>query len=283
MEQQEYLNRIHSEILTVMDEVHRICIENNLKYYLIGGTLLGAIRHKGFIPWDDDLDIVMPRDDFNKFKELTKRPTGIFKLLYGEGYKHYPQYFMKYENTETVFYEGMKWETTKMPGIFVDIFPLEYSDGNIDTLNFKKRAVCRLTDIISKKGGIPKPKQTFIESVLYSFIPMPILHYARRKMAASVLREPATHYANFGSQYSIIKQNFPIEIFGDGQLVTFEDREYYAPVDPVYVLNSIFGENYMQIPPIEKRRTHYPKIVQFSNKERVEFKEPEHKLTIHDQ
>lgn len=65
-----YLRKLHSDILVVMDEIDRLCTKYHLRYYLIGGTLLGAIRHQGFIPWDDDLDIVMPRDDYEKFIQL---------------------------------------------------------------------------------------------------------------------------------------------------------------------------------------------------------------------
>ena len=63
----EYLNKLHDDIISIMDEIDNICRKNTLYYYLICGSLLGAIRHKGFIPWDDDLDIVMPREDFDKF------------------------------------------------------------------------------------------------------------------------------------------------------------------------------------------------------------------------
>lgn len=283
MEHQEYLNRIHAEILTVMDEVHRICTENKLRYFLTGGSLLGGIRHKGFIPWDDDLDIVMPRDDFNKFMELTKHSTGKFKLLYGTGYQYYPLYFMKYENTDTVFYEGKEWVKGKKPGIFVDIFPIDYSKGNLRVLNIQKRIICRLSDIISKKSGQSAELPNFGARALYKLLPMRLLKNIRYAVAQLSVTNEAPYFANFGSQYNIEKQHFPIEKFGKGKLIPFEDRMYYAPIDPDFVLNRIFGSKYMQIPPEEKRRTHYPKMVQFSNREVVVFEEPKHKVTVQEQ
>ena len=66
----KYLEKLHREILAIMDYVDNICKENGIKYYLVGGSLLGAIRHKGFIPWDDDLDIAMPRADLERFIKL---------------------------------------------------------------------------------------------------------------------------------------------------------------------------------------------------------------------
>lgn len=283
MEQQEYMDRVHAEILTIMDEVHRICVENKLKYYLIGGTLLGAVRHGGFIPWDDDLDITMPWDDFIKFKEITKHHNSGYRLVYCEGYKHYPLYFMKYENRATVFYEGMMWEPENKPGIFVDIFPLNYSSGSVSMLQMQKRVISRLTDLLTKKVSSSQYKLSFVEKILLPVVPASLLRNIRRWTACLGKSSKAAYFANFGSQYSIIKQHFPREAYGEGQLIKFEDRFYYAPDDPEYVLIKIFGNNYMQIPPIEKRRTHYPKMVQFSNHEVIEFEEPQHRVTVNDQ
>ena len=67
------LKKLHDEEVKILDEIVRICSKNNLEYFLIGGTLLGAIRHKGFIPWDDDLDIAMPREDYEKFLKIAEQ------------------------------------------------------------------------------------------------------------------------------------------------------------------------------------------------------------------
>ena len=96
MDNQEYLSKLHSEILIIMDEIHRVCVENGLKYYLVGGSLLGAVRHKGFIPWDDDIDIGMPRADLEKFCRLAEEklsaPLGFV------GYKNTPGHIYFHPN-----------------------------------------------------------------------------------------------------------------------------------------------------------------------------------------
>ena len=85
---QEDIQRLQNIQLMIMDEIHRVCVENHLSYYMIGGTALGAIRHGGFIPWDMDIDIAMPREDYEKFISISGKAlvvvilTGIISLIF---------------------------------------------------------------------------------------------------------------------------------------------------------------------------------------------------------
>lgn len=144
-----YLERIHSEILTVMDEVVRVCNENNLRYYMIGGTLLGAVRHKGYIPWDDDIDIVMPREDFNKFIILcSKALQSPFKLQWITTNEKYRFLFAKVENVNTVFYAGLKYKEDVYPGIYVDIFPIDETNGYSRGIVRRKAIIRKLSTMM---------------------------------------------------------------------------------------------------------------------------------------
>ena len=129
---QYYLKKLHREILTIMDEIDRICKEYHLHYYLMCGSCLGAVRHKGFIPWDDDLDITMPRDDFNKFVSLVSGQSGKKHVLNERFYfrwitteKDYSQDFAKVCIKGTVFktHNGRADENAGI--IYVDVFPLD--------------------------------------------------------------------------------------------------------------------------------------------------------------
>lgn len=123
------LRKVEVEILK---EIHKICTENDLQYYLCGGTLLGAVRHKGFIPWDDDIDIVMPRDDYNKFITLCLNGK-LDKQYILQNTDTEPEYhlpFTKIRKKHTFFDEEGVRKLKIHKGIFVDIFPLDYSKKN---------------------------------------------------------------------------------------------------------------------------------------------------------
>lgn len=126
MEETFVLQDLHKVEIEILDEIDRICRKNNINYCLVGGTLLGAVRHGGFIPWDDDLDVAMPRNDYEKFIDVCKNElSDDFYLHSIETDKTYWLPFIKIRKKYTIFEEkniaGLGCKT----GIYVDIFPLD--------------------------------------------------------------------------------------------------------------------------------------------------------------
>ena len=122
-------------MLDILIEFDQICKKNNLTYWLDAGTLLGAIRHKGFIPWDDDIDVSMPRDDYNKFIQIYKKELSPYLFLQTkESDPGYSQYYTKIRNTNTLFLEHDEKEKDIIynQGIFIDIFPVNYIDSKMN-------------------------------------------------------------------------------------------------------------------------------------------------------
>ena len=111
-------------ILDILIAVQKVCEEHELRYYIIAGTLLGAVRHKGFIPWDDDLDIAMPRKDYDLLmahaKEWMPEP---FEIVAYETDKQYPLPFAKIQDASTTLIERMHLKY--LGGIYIDVFPLD--------------------------------------------------------------------------------------------------------------------------------------------------------------
>ena len=112
--------------LEMLKEIRDICDEAGLMYFLGGGTLLGAVRHKGYIPWDDDIDLMMPREDYNKLlKIFNEKCNGKSKLLYYGNLKEYYYPYAKVVNTETRLVE-LDCRNLDEMGVFIDIFPIDF-------------------------------------------------------------------------------------------------------------------------------------------------------------
>lgn len=281
MNNKDYLPKLHKEILAIMDEIDRICKDNNLRYYLVAGSLLGAVRHKGFIPWDDDLDIAMPRQDLDVFLSIApKKLKADYKLEWITTNKNYTYKFAKVCNSRTVFKENPFLKET---GIFVDIFPLDLSPSYSSWLEKKKKKIARLNAMIWIKQKKKFEFKKIICYVMSFFYSRQELYRKMHNIAVSVKERGTTHYANFGSQYNLCKQTMPVEWYDKGVYIPFEDRYYRAPTQYLMVLNSIYGDNYMQLPPPEKRRCHYPMKIVFSDGEELLFDKPSHVVTIEEQ
>ena len=270
--QQTYLFELHKEILSIMDSVDKICRKENLRYYLIGGSLLGAVRHKGFIPWDDDLDIVMPREDVEKFIELTENelPESLY-LRWITTEKTYGQIVAKICKTNTVFDEyGNAYG--KRNGIFIDIFPLDLCEGYSSRLDkfrlyLNQLRVC----LYLKSQGCNFNLNQFPYYIVNLFLSEKKLHKLIMSLIKKQKKYGQTHYAMFGSGYALKKQTFPIEWFGEGVEISFENRTYLCPSNSKSVLTLTFGKDYMQEPPKEKQVTHNPIYVRFSNGNEINF------------
>ena len=282
MHNEDYLPKLHEEIMVILDQVVAICNRYHLKYYLIGGTLLGAVRHQGFIPWDDDLDIVMPRADFDLFiNEYAKELPSPYTVKWINTDPNYFQVFAKVCNEKTLFAEMLGDEKLTNTGIFIDIFPLDEVKGRNNEVKRRKWLMSRIKIIMCSKAA--NSYNHVGQKFLANLLSIKRLHKMATRLMTKSNGKGYQYYANFGSQYSIDKQTHLITSFGDGLLLDFEDKKYSVPVAYDTVLKSIFGNHYMDIPPEEKRRTHYPAKVVFSDGTSLEFDAPIKKLSVNEQ
>lgn len=279
MKQEEYLKRIHEEILNIMDAIVKVCEDNGLHYYIIGGTLLGAVRHGGFIPWDDDLDIVMPRTDFNRFIEIANNQLDYpYHLDWIDNNKKYLQIIAKVRNTKTLFQERLEFGDTLKAGIFVDIFPIDETNGYSKMIEVRRWLVTKVHNMIFYKNSTSK--DSVLKNIITLFLSREMMFRLCDWLMTMNNGKEGKYYSNFGSQYKIEKQTMPKTWYAEGIKIPFEDRMYYAPKEYKKVLKSIFGNNYMQLPPIEKRRSHYPMKVRFSDGIEIIFDQPANKINV---
>ncbi|AQY49756.1 LPS biosynthesis protein [Listeria weihenstephanensis FSL R9-0317] len=255
--------------LSILLDVTMLCDKHDLTYYLIGGTLLGAIRHEGFIPWDDDIDIAMPRKDFEAFQQIAKYelPESLF-LHYGTTDPEYYLPIIKIKKNGTIFEEQSASPNVKHQGVFIDIFPLDNAKKNTGFLFHTKGWVLKqlrsfLFLKMNEKTTIHKvaPWKKAVLRMTKS-LPSSTLFDILTNLMQSDHDESTPFYVNYGSQYGYKKQTMPKTIYNPTATAKFEGYTFWIPAETRQWLERIYGDNYMELPPIEKRITHKPKRIQ---------------------
>ncbi|MFR1707971.1 MAG: phosphorylcholine transferase LicD [Clostridium sp.] len=267
------LRKLQLTQLEILLEVVRICDKNNLTYFLIGGTLLGAIRHNGFIPWDDDLDIGMPRSDYEKLIEICKTQLDEKYILHHLSTdKEYWLPFAKIRKNNTLFNEKNIQHVDCHKGIFIDIFPLDNGNKQSSKLQSIQAKISKyLSNIIIIKKIGTQGKSLGIKlklgEIIFKLIPIKFINKINNKIMSVNKNDDSKFFINLGSNYNYIKQTIPKEKYFPPTKVEFEGVYLNVPRDYDYVLKRIY-KNYMELPPEDKRYTHNPVTIIFDEEKR---------------
>lgn len=241
----------------------KFCRENGLTYYLCGGCLIGSIRNKGFVPWDDDIDVLMPRPDYEQFLKLykEKNPSERFILLDGTKENTYGNIFAVLTDTDHTLIKEYQQDMDMPKGIPLDIFP-------IDGLASSKPArimqyVWTMVYSLFRSGIVPKNQGgllSFGSKVLLGIfrgknIRYKIWRFAEKRMSRYSF-ETSENVAELCAGFYFMKKVYPRSIYDGVCEVEFEGRKYLAMKNYDEYLKIPFG-NYMELPPVEKRVAHH--------------------------
>lgn len=243
------LRKAQLRMLEILKVVDAIFDKHHIDYYLDGGTLLGAVRHGGFIPWDDDLDISVRREDFPRIKQILMKelPSDmVFQDRFTEW--NLPVLIAKVRDRYSYFYEEECTNRLKEKGIFIDIIPME----KIPSWRWKQKLDYWYGHSVRSLHNYYPFKDKLISLIVFPFAwcLVELTRFINKFIPSS---QVADIYGWKPTGYYLKEDVFPVK------RIPFENFPACVPNNPDAVLRGLFGD-YMQIPPEEKRRVHSTKI-----------------------
>ena len=252
------LKEIEFEILK---SFHVFCVEHHLRYYLAYGTLLGAVRYKGFIPWDDDVDVMMPREDYNRFLELYEDSARYHMFAFERD----PAALFPFAKIcdMTTRKEEPGYRSKVSLGVDIDIFPL---DNWADNLENARREAKRIGGYMFRLGlsNLRKPDslnlvKRFAKGLLMQWCRLRGGEYYVRRILQEAVKEEQRGSCFMGTKTWCVygeRNIVPSEAFSSGIEIEFEGEKFFAPVGYDTYLTCLYGD-YLPEPPKEKQKTHH--------------------------
>ena len=281
------LERVWRTEIEIYREIAKICERHGLRYYAAYGTAIGAMRHKGFIPWDDDMDVCMPRKDYDAFVRYaeTELPEkmGIEGIGYTEGFV---MPFVKIQNKRTVFVEVSDQDKRYRSGIYVDVFPMDAAPKTEELKRKQRRKCIRIgrAMVLAEyaHGKLPEGMNPLARAAVQagSFLAhcaLKLCGQSAAKLNRAFYREATRYETEDVTEYVLMAylaeetEYTPAEWIFPTREVPFEDITVRVPKETDRYIRNMYGD-YMQIPPPEKRHNHCPAILRFEDEEPGEEK-----------
>ena len=265
---------IKEEILSIYKSFAAICQKYDIKHCVAFGTMLGAVRHNGFIPWDDDFDVFMLREDYEKFLTVAdKELPEYFKVVTHRNCSAYPVVFGKIQESRREVYEKIEKETDYINphGLYIDIFPLDGVPSNVfekffDLMRYGT-AYCRMMYLFRR--GSHASLAGWVADFVGKFLGLFYYGKKTKNDFAYILdkwlkKYPVTNrkfvrVGDISARFQRKEYTFPGDVFTKMKMVPFENTEVPVPEDFDTALRTLYGATYMTPPPLEKRVSEHSK------------------------
>ena len=241
--------------LKILLDVDEFCRTNNIRYWLCGGTLIGAIRHQGYIPWDDDIDISMPRPDFDKFVNNYDNHSPAYRV---EAYKHtknYPYLFAKVIDNRTILEQ--KDVHIKQLGVCIDIFPVDAvgADGNQIRQFSHYNFILGYKRLYFWKASLSQKMKAILVRMFSIFLSEEQILSRMNRICRQLPYDKSKYLAVICGVYAM-KEIVDRDIYENVEYKTFEGYQLPVPIGYHQYLTQLYGD-YMTLPPEDKRITHH--------------------------
>jgi len=256
------LLRVHELELVIAEEIKRLCTKHHISYFMIAGTLLGAVRHGGFIPWDEDMDFGMTRKNYDRFVRICQKEldSSRFFLQTMETDPGYTYAFAKIRLLGTVFTEALAKDSKAANGIFVDIFPFDHVPKNrlCEKLHERERYLWKNMLAARLGYGNGAGRSRILRAALFlvsRILPADFIR-ARKKIAFTRYNnKPASRLVTAEGSYRYMKEKIPVRYIRNLIMMPFENTEFPAFAEFELYLGSMYGD-YMKLPPEDQRNKH---------------------------
>lgn len=254
------ISEVHTILLGIAMELDRICRENGIQYMMVGGTMIGAVRHKGFIPWDDDMDFGILRKDYENLKHLLESNLrDPYRLRTMDNTKTLAVDFMKIEDSRTLTKERFNEDADEEIGINIDIFPLDYTNKKmgIFSRNYIIYLLLKIQNYKYFEGELGCKSKNVIRSLIRALTP-----FFNRKSIIRLIHKLLPHDGpcivnNYGVYR--LKEVMPKEYFIPVKEYDFAGEKLMGINDFDRYLSHVYGD-YMKLPPENKRHYHLANI-----------------------
>lgn len=256
------LKELQSQEFEILQEFQKFCDRFHLQYYLTAGTLLGAVRHQGFIPWDDDIDVCMPRADYNKLQKLAAElPNGYFLQSF-QTEKNFPYYFSKMRKDGTNVEEPLLGKIQMHQGIYIDIFPLDKCPDHDRTALIFFKVMALLSVAVLSRGvqnftcGYEKKIMRVLWQVLRMF-PNKMLFLFREGIRVLFgFFASGDRLCTVGGAHGFPFETYRAEWFHNAVSMQFETKNFPAPEGWHEILENMYHD-YMSFPKSSERKGHF--------------------------
>jgi lipopolysaccharide cholinephosphotransferase len=244
------LKKLHQKILEIAIYFDNFCKENDIVYYLMGGTALGAMRHKGFIPWDDDFDVFMNFENYNKFLKVAESKLDKERFYFQkEDTQEWPMFFSKIRMNGTTFIEKDIKDRKMHHGIYIDVMCLNNTHGN-KVLRYLQYFAARVlnTKVLADKGYITTNKFKKIALNISKVLVTEKVKNTLLTFVRSFNNKPSLMVGHFFGRAPFTRTSFPTSYLGQPRYVEFENIKLPVVHEVEKYLIVRYGKNYMQLP-----------------------------------